>query len=41
VGISAHRDTESTGKTKVGKLEIISLVDQKILRLEIAMEDAM
>jgi hypothetical protein len=41
VCVRSHGDPERTGKTKVGKLEIVVFINQKILRLKIAVKDAM
>lgn len=41
MGIGPHWDTEGPGKTEVGQLQIVALIDQEILWLEIPMEDAM
>lgn len=40
VGIGAERDTKGTGETKVGELEVTFAVDEKVLRLQVAVEDA-
>ena len=39
--VRSHRDAESAGEAKVGKLKVVVLVDQQVLRLEVAVEDAM
>ena len=41
VRVGAERDTESTSKTKIGELQVALFVDEKILRFEISVEDAM
>lgn len=38
--IGPHGDPERTRKTKVGKLEVVIFINQEILRLEIAVKDA-
>jgi hypothetical protein len=40
VGVSAQRDAERAGETKVGQLEVAFLVDEQVLGLEVAMENA-
>ncbi|KAI3481766.1 hypothetical protein L1887_55613 [Cichorium endivia] len=40
VGECVDRDAEGTRKTKVGELEFAALVDEKVLRLEIAVQHA-
>jgi hypothetical protein len=39
--VSPHRNTECPGEPKVRKLQIVAFVNEKILWLEIAVEDAM
>jgi hypothetical protein len=39
VRVRAQGDAERPGKTKVGELEVVPLVDQQILRLQVAMQD--
>jgi len=39
--VCAHRDTECSGETKVGQLDVTSNIYEEILRLEVAVEDAM
>lgn len=40
MGIGAERNSESASKTEIGELEIAIAVNQQILRLEIAMKNA-
>lgn len=37
--ICPHGDTESSGESKVRKLEVVILVDQQILGLQVAVKD--
>jgi hypothetical protein len=40
VGVCAERDTKSAGEPEVGELEVVVLVDEEVLGLEVAVEDA-
>jgi hypothetical protein len=40
VGVSAERNTEGAGQTKIGQLQVALLVDEQVLRLEITVKDA-
>lgn len=40
VGVSAQGDTECSGQTKIGKLEVALTVNEQILRLQITVQDA-
>jgi hypothetical protein len=40
VGVCAKRNTESASETEVGELEVEVLVDEEVLGLEVAMQDA-
>jgi len=39
--IRPHWDTKGTRKTKVSEFQIITVIDEKILRLQITMKDPM
>lgn len=39
--VRPHGYPESARKTEIGQLQIISFVDQEVLRLEITMQNAM
>ena len=39
VGIGPHGNTKCTGQTKVGKLQVVSLINEQVLRFEVAVED--
>jgi len=41
VCIRAHWNSKCTSETEVSKFEIIPFIDEKILRLEVTMQDAM
>lgn len=41
MGVGAQGYTKGTGQTKVGQLQVTLLVDQQVLRLEVAVQDAM
>jgi hypothetical protein len=41
VSVRSHRNTKRTGKAKVRQFQIIPVVNEEILRFQIAMEDAM
>ena len=41
MGISSHRDTKGSCKTKIGQLQVVTFIDKEILRLEVPMKDAM
>lgn len=38
--VCPHRNTERARETEIGKLEVVVSVYQQVLRLEIAVEDA-
>jgi hypothetical protein len=40
MGINAQGNTEGAGKSEVGELKISLFINEKILRLQIAMEDS-
>lgn len=40
MGVGAEWDAESTGETEVADLEVAVFVDEKVLGLEIAVQDA-
>jgi len=40
VSVRAHRDAEGPRETEVGKLESAIAVDEQVLRLEVAVENA-
>lgn len=40
MGVGPHWDTKSPCETEVGELEVVPAVDEKILRLEVTVEDA-
>ncbi len=40
VGVVAHRDAEGAGEPEVGQLELAGAVDEQVLRLEVAVQDA-
>lgn len=40
VGVGAQRDAEGAREAKVGELEVVPFVDQQVLRLEVAVQDA-
>ena len=40
VGVCAQRNTKGAGKTEIGELEVALLVDEEVLGLEIAVQDA-
>lgn len=37
--VRAHGDPKRTREPKIGQLQIVSFVDEEILRLEVAMQD--
>ena len=37
--VRAHGDAKRAGEPKIGQLEVVPLVDEEILRLEVAMQD--
>jgi hypothetical protein len=39
MGVRPQRDTERTCKTEVRKFEVVSLVDEQVLRLQVAMQN--
>ena len=39
MGIGSHGNTKGTGQTKVGKLQVVSLINEQVLGLEIAVEN--
>ena len=39
VRVRAHGDAKRAGEPKIGQLEVVPLVDEEILRLEVAMQD--
>jgi hypothetical protein len=39
VGVRPQRDTECACQTKVRKLEVVSLVDEQVLRLQVTMQN--
>jgi hypothetical protein len=39
--VSPHGNTKCPGEAKVRQLQVVALVNEKILRLEIAVENAM
>jgi hypothetical protein len=41
VGVSAQGNSECTREPKISQLEIVSFVDEEILRFEVAMQDPM
>ena len=41
VCVRSHGDAERARESEVGQLEVVMFIDQKILRLEVAMEDTM
>lgn len=41
VSVRPHRNTKSAGKAKVRQFQVIPVVNEEILRFQIAMEDAM
>lgn len=40
VSVGAKRDSKRAGESKVGELEVTLLVDEEVLGLEVAVEDA-
>ena len=40
MSVRSHGNPERSRKTEVSKLEVVIFIDQQILRLEVAMEDA-
>lgn len=40
VRVGSHRDTERARKTKVRELQVIVFINEKILRLEVTVENA-
>jgi hypothetical protein len=40
VSVSAERNTKGASQTKIGQLQVALLVDEQVLRLEIAVQDA-
>ena len=40
MSVRSHGNAERSRKTEVSKLEVVIFIDQQILRLEVAMEDA-
>lgn len=41
MGVGTERDAECSGESKVGELEVALLVDEQVLGLEVAVQDAM
>lgn len=39
VSVSAERNTESAGQTKIGQLEVAFLVDEQVLRLQVTVQN--
>ena len=40
MSISPHWDSESPSKAKIGQLQIVAFIYEQVLRLQIAMKDA-
>lgn len=40
VGVGAQRDTKGSGQTEIGELEVALLVNEQILRLQVAVQNA-
>ena len=40
VSISPHWDSESSGKAKIGQLQIVAFINEKILWFQVPMKDA-
>jgi hypothetical protein len=40
VSVGAQRDTKGSSQTKIGELEVALLVDEQVLRLQVAVQDA-
>lgn len=40
VGVGAERDTKGSGQTKIGELEVALLVNEQVLRLQVAVKNA-
>jgi len=40
VSISPHWDSESPSKAKIGQLQIVAFIDEKVLRFQVPMKDA-
>lgn len=40
MGVCAQRDTKGAGETEIGELEVALLVDEEVLGLEVAVQDA-
>lgn len=39
MSISPHRDSESPGKAKVGQLQIVAFINEKVLGFQVPMKD--
>jgi hypothetical protein len=39
--VSPHRNTECPGEPKISQLQVVAFVDEEVLWLEVAVEDAM
>jgi hypothetical protein len=39
VSVSAERNTECAGETKIGQLQVAFLVDEQVLRLQVTVQD--
>lgn len=40
MGVSAQGDTEGSGKTKIGKLQVALAINKQVLRLQVTVQDA-
>ena len=40
MSISPHWDSESPGKAKIGQLQIVAFINEKVLRFQVPMKDA-
>jgi hypothetical protein len=41
MGISSHRNTKGPGKSEISQFQVVALVDEEVLRLEVAMKNPM
>ena len=41
MGISSHRNTERARKSEISQLEVVTAIDQQVLRFQVAVKDAM
>lgn len=41
VSVSSHGNTEGSGKSKICQFQVVILINEKILRFEVAMQDTM